>query len=434
MESSSQGESLQDLSIDTCKGSLIHIFTRAPEPDEATTWPSAIVTYSIAAFVFGLSPVLAACFCTTLKAGEILVLPLKQDWQTLWAGFVALPMLMLFLRSERALIPLKLRNIYQNETLKPTKRFQKHAWENYYRWLNIAAQGLGLMVGIGIALLNYSECNSSRMDSWIVTGEGHVRIAGWLFLVLHAGAQWFLYVFYVARAFMTLSLLWSIVRISDIDPRPFHPDRAGGLSEIGKLGLRNQYLLGVIGIQIVLAAMVLRYITQYPSHNVQSVHFLSVVIYCEIVMYGLFGPFVFVAPLMPFRAQMRNNKLRALTALGGGLQRAVDGVVRNLPKHPPTSDQEKEINRYRVLMKLVDREPVWPFDVLTLRRFFAAYLIPVLVWTLAIPKMQDYVGDRIGIVLSLETNGKGSSETHLTNTNGITLTNAPKVIVSPSSK
>jgi hypothetical protein len=89
---------------------------------------------------------------------------------------------------------------------------------------------------------------------------------------------------------------------------------------------------------------------------------------------------------------MLDKKTQALGKLGDGLQRVVDAVMSQLPKESPTPEQEKEINRLRGLTKLARRVPVWPFDTVTLRRFFTAYLVPVIAWVLADSPLHDGIG------------------------------------------
>lgn len=59
---------------------------------------------------------------------------------------------------------------------------------------------------------------------------------------------------FVLRALCTIWFLHDLVRRSKIEVVPFHPDNCGGLKPVGQLGLRNQHLLTIVGINIVLMA------------------------------------------------------------------------------------------------------------------------------------------------------------------------------------
>jgi hypothetical protein len=225
----------------------------------------------------------------------------------------------------------------------------------------------------------------------MVSSKGHILITGWMFLLIF-WLYWFLCTVYVVRAATTVWLLWSMVRSSDVLPRAFHPDRAGGLSQIGKIGLRNQYLLAAVGIQIVCGVLVAKAL---GALNPATRAFQVAFIVASTIAYALLGPFVFISPLLPFRQGMREKKMQALRKLGDGLQCCVDGIINRLPGAPPTADQEKEINRFKSLIKLVEREPVWPFDTLTLSRVVTAYLAPALAWTLAIGPIHDAITEKI---------------------------------------
>src|ERR1700693_2386967 len=57
---------------------------------------------------------------------------------------------------------------------------------------------------------------------------------------------------YVVRGIATSFLLKDVVSRSKISMLPFHPDRSGGLRPVGEIGLRHQYFLTVIGLNMVL--------------------------------------------------------------------------------------------------------------------------------------------------------------------------------------
>jgi hypothetical protein len=81
---------------------------------------------------------------------------------------------------------------------------------------------------------------------------------------------------------------------------PFHPDKCGGLQPVGRLGLRNQYTLSILGVNVVLLLMTSRHL-----HWDRSLHDL---IWAASIAYLILGQSVFIGPLLPFRAGMVRAK------------------------------------------------------------------------------------------------------------------------------
>ena len=342
--------------------------------------------------LFGVIPTGLAMF-DWFKAGEStknVVSPIFRDYATLCLGFVSLPLLIAFLWTERALIPQRLLSIHDSGVLRPKRALDTARWELRFREANWLAQALGICTGVCFSCVIYHFWmrGAEAVPTWQIHKAHNILWTGWLFLIWQMPLFWCACTVYVVRAMVTVTLLRSVVKTSEVTPRPFHPDRAGGLSDIAKIGLRNQYILAAFGVHLVCAFLVARTLSQ--ADRDLAVFLVSCVLVAT-GAYGVAGPYVFIAPLLPFRKSMLNTKTEALGKLGDGLQRVVDAVVGQLPKESPTAEQEKEINRLRGLTKLVQREPVWPFDTVTLRRFFTAYLVPVLAWVLALAPIHSAI-------------------------------------------
>jgi hypothetical protein len=55
-----------------------------------------------------------------------------------------------------------------------------------------------------------------------------------------------------------------------------------------------------------------------------------------------------------------------------------------------TADDEQLIERLRKIGTVIDDLPVWPFDAVTLRKFSAAYLAPILGF-LTVPRIATLI-------------------------------------------
>ena len=403
IESSPEPSSLHGLNIDTCKGSLLHILTRAPGPGGKLTWLSRVATYLLSAFVLGVIPIGTALatqkvWWTGNQSNNEMAFPVLNDYNCIWVWFVTLPLLITFLRSERTLIPQRILSIHAAGVLRPKRDLDRACWEHRFKLANIWAQLAGLCISAIFACVVYRQWMETPVDSWLLDKQGNIHITGWMFLFSFVGLFWSICTLYVARAAVTLWLLWSVVAVSEVLPRPFHPDRAGGLSEVAKIGLRNQYILAAIGVQLVCAASVTSTLVKAAP---TSRAFLIAGLVAGAVAYVILGPFVFISPLMPFRKSMRAKKLDSLRKIGDGLQRLTDSIVNQLPTKSPTAEQQTEIERYNSLMELVEREPVWPFDTVTLRRFLSAYLAPVIVWLLALSPISKAIAELLYKILGI---------------------------------
>jgi hypothetical protein len=176
---------------------------------------------------------------------------------------------------------------------------------------NFAGQSLGVISGITIAYFNLVTYIPAAVGFWI-SNEGHLLLAGYVFLYC-------IFLFYavipicVLRNIAISLLLKDIVAHCELHLLPLHPDRCGGLRPVGLLGLRNQYALTLLGLNIVLLIVISRRYLDVPD----SVNGLIV---AAVAAYIFFGPVGFMASLLPCRAGMLKTKSheRRGTAAPGG--------------------------------------------------------------------------------------------------------------------
>src|SRR5205807_2258817 len=107
--------------------------------------------------------------------------------------------------------------------------------------------------------------------------------------------------FYICRCVAITLFLNDVVTHSELEMVPLHPDRCGGLRPIGRFGLRNQYLLSILGMNVVFLIVVTG---RYLNVNAQ----LFGLVAGAAGAYGVLGPIVFMGPLLSFRAAMSRTK------------------------------------------------------------------------------------------------------------------------------
>ena len=146
-------------------------------------------------------------------------------------------------------------------------------------------------------------------------------------------------------------------------------------SRLHQLGLRNQYTLTVLGINIVLLL-----VTWWhgPIRDVMIV---------ASVGYVILGPVIFMAPLLPFRAGMQDAKKRWTHDVARAVQVEMKRLREQMGKNRITKADEESIEGLRKVGAAIVELPIWPFDPGTLRKFATAYIMPV-----ALPLLTETAG------------------------------------------
>jgi hypothetical protein len=154
---------------------------------------------------------------------------------------------------------------------------------------------------------------------------------------------------------------------------PMHPDKAGGLQPVGRLGLRNQYALTACGLNIVAAMAVVHIFLNGQYNHLQ----IGLLIGALIVAYLILGPAIFMGPLLPFRQGMLRSKAQLMSKVALRLRIKLDDLYARMASGEITAEDEESIQRLRRLDAVIDELPVWPFDAPTLRKFLTAYVLPI---------------------------------------------------------
>ena len=118
---------------------------------------------------------------------------------------------------------------------------------------------------------------------------------------------------------------------------PAHPDKAGGLLPVGRLGLRNQYAITVFGFNALIFLIVYSY---FLKLDIALVGLMA----AAIVSYLVLGPLVFLAPLLPFRGIMQRNKSQLMSEVAVRLRRELEQIRKKVPEELISKEDEK-LNR-----------------------------------------------------------------------------------------
>ena len=324
-----------------------------------------------AALTYGLMCLAAALEWAFGASTAILKLPFWRDVTTAFMFLVAFPTIVVLVVTDDAALRTALRRVQRDGVLTMTPSQEsaiEERWSAIFARLNAITLFAGILLGAVIMSANYLVYRRETVGFWIAPG-GRLRPGGYLFL-LSVCAFFTVVTTYIVRTFAISFLLANVVRFGDIRMLPFHPDKCGGLRPVGRLALRNQYGLSVMGINVVLFALTsMLYLAAPPA--------LYLLVGLAVVAYLIVGPVLFVGPLLPFRTGMIRTKSELMSEVAYRLSIELSRIRGELKAGSITRDDEELIDRLRKIGSVVDELPVWPFDAGILRRFLTAYVVPV---------------------------------------------------------
>jgi hypothetical protein len=302
---------------------------------------------------------------------DTVTLPLFWDANFFFMFVAAMPALMGFTITDQRELTFAVAQVVRDDVVIITEEAAtalRTRWEPIFGRVNIGAQIAGVAVGAIIAWQNYKIYVPETTGYWIVH-HGAITTTGWIFLYC-IFVYCVLIAVYVVRTVATSLFLRALVARAETKLVPFHPDQCGGLRPVGVLGLRDQYLLTIFGINVILV-----FIVSTKGLGTVPTNLYGVMTFA-LIAYLVLGPLVFLLPLVPFRKEMMEDKARLMRAVAGRLQLEGSAMLSAIPDHGFTKDDEDAMERLRKMSDLVRDLPVWPFDPRTLRTFGTAYVLP----------------------------------------------------------
>jgi hypothetical protein len=295
-----------------------------------------------------------------------------HDWNVMCMYLVTLPVIVILSLSQRSMVPERIAGIMRGRAIPVRDKYGSMSefvgsWNKRFKIVNLLGQLAGIVVAVAVSYANY-ETATGGYSGWQVTG-GYVNVAGWVELCWQLPLFYWITVVYVSQGMALIVLLFRLTRNFEIEVFPFHYDNCSGLRIVGRLGLRNQYLLAVIGLNLLALLAV-----NVKRGNPRTVPLLV----AAAMAYVSLGPLVFLGPLLPFRKRMLSAKQSEQAKVATRFRHEYDRIMDELQSRSMTKEDEELIDRLQKLKVLVNRIPVWPFDTGTLRRFVTAYVLPFL--------------------------------------------------------
>lgn len=149
---------------------------------------------------------------------------------------------------------------------------------------------------------------------------------------------------------------------------PLHPDRCGGLKALSDYSLKTVYLAAAAGFVIGLSEY------RFMTYDILLKYWY---IHLSIPLYLIITTISFFAPLSAAHNGMKDAKEELLAHIAQHFRKNYAETYSRLDKSPEKLRGEiDKVQQLHILYDLTDKFPVWPFDVTTLRRFFASATTP----------------------------------------------------------
>jgi hypothetical protein len=354
---------------ETTVGSVLHgfvdydVLAKRPFPRTRIYVASVALTYAPLLFTAIISPL--SLWTPTAE----LHLPFLRDWNIAFAFLVSFPTLVVLLATDDHEFRGSL-GLIRSQGVICINAFDlskiTESWESRFRTVNVLAQSIGVGIGLALAWMTLKLYLPPTVGFWIAT-KGRLLPVGYAYwyciTLLYA-----LITNYVVRCITFTVFLNKLVDLSTIHLLPFHPDKCGGLRPIGRLGLRNQYTLTILGLNVVILALV-------SLHSLPKLPFL---IMTSAAAYLILGPIVFMGPLLPFRRGMLRTKADWMGEVAKRLRVEFERLRVQIQTGQISKEDEDFVDRLRKIGSVIDEFPVWPLDARTLRKFASAYVVPLI--------------------------------------------------------
>lgn len=305
----------------------------------------------------------------TVKISSNLKLPYFRDYNVLFMCAITLPGVFYLLMTERKMISESVNSVLNQGTLtldeNRSKMFER--WKTRYANVNVIAQVIGLIVGAMVAYGNYATISSPGFKAWQVS-KGVINIPGYVFILVQLPTFFFFLVAYLIRTVTHCFYLHDLARNATFSLSPIDYENAGGLRPLGRIGLRNQYLLALGGLNIGFFVLGMQMLGPNPM--------LEYLFIAALGFYVVAGPIGFLGPLLPFRSKMLETKRVYSERISKALKSELDYLIDHLQDNGYPADKHQLLKRYEHLQTFIRQMPVWPFDSRTVRKFLLSYIFP----------------------------------------------------------
>jgi hypothetical protein len=171
----------------------------------------------------------------------------------------------------------------------------------------------------------------------------------------------------VAREICVIKSVGRLFKNMPIKLYPWHPDRCGGLGYLSQYALRFSYFIGIGGFGLSLLT--------FQAIQAGTI-FSDILLMFTLVAYVILAPYCFFATLGTAHHSMQAIKEKQLAVISGQFNQVYQSSQEALEEENPgvLKGLVEKIETIQRLQKITEAFPVWPFDVASIRRFFAAVI------------------------------------------------------------
>jgi len=301
-------------------------------------------------------------FSEMIHRTEGIKLPYLWDFNAIYGFFFVVPFIITFMINERYFVPKALSSVFTGSSSIVKQ------WEKYFLFTNILGQTFGVLVGIMIHFFNYKTLITDGQGYWGASNE-IINLPGIVMLYWQIPFFAWCLTLYVVRYFTYILMLTSFSRKLPINIMLFHHDKCSGLKMIGEIGYRNQYILMILFINFITMILSLKLWRPEESIYIQTAVLMAINL--------ILGPLIFFGPLIPFREKLLELKSKDLVDIGNRITQLYQELKKNFTLEKIDKTSYEQLYFLEELRNRIDKVAVWPFDASSLKKFFAAYLAPV---------------------------------------------------------
>lgn len=242
-----------------------------------------------------------------------LQVPFLKDFLPYGQFLIAVPALVLAEVVIGRRLALSLAELRRSDVLSPDDRPALDALIQRARavWGGWFVNSLILVLTIGTAVASVVEMREWLTGSWQFVGD-RTTLPGWWYLIVSVPVMRFLALRWLWRLLVWTWVLWRIAALQ-LRPRPFHPDRAGGLAFLGEAQIAFSWLVFAFGVQLSCLAA-----DQVLYKGQDMMEFRS-----YLFAYVLISVFGLLLPLLAFVPKLARARFDSLLFLSG---RGFDGA------------------------------------------------------------------------------------------------------------
>lgn len=189
-------------------------------------------------------------------------------------------------------------------------------------------------------------------------------------IVVHImyGLVYFVLVIMIYKGYFLVQALRKLNKNFNIQIKPLHQDKCGGLKPVGDLCIKIDYMLLVF-----FAAIVIFSVFSFTEE-------IEILVYFGILLYTASATFFFFYPLWPVHNSMKRQKNTLIRRLNEKFDPFYQEIYKEITIKGANISSEKleKIEQIEKIHESATRMPIWPFDVVGLIRFFTTVFVPVL--------------------------------------------------------